>query len=165
MILSIGSLACSDGESNRSAVKNDGKISWKNIEEAAEVARLQNKKLFVYVHTDWCSWCRRMEEETFSNDAVAEYMNDKFIPVSLDAESQRRVTFNGQRMTEQAVAAEFGVEGFPTHIFLTSDGEPIRIAPGYLPPDRFIDVLSFIAEDHYRYMNWEEYRNRKVDNS
>ncbi len=159
-VVSLGFLACVQTESDAAATRDEGKISWKNIEQAAETAGNQNKKIFVYVHTDWCTWCKRMEEETFSNNDVAEYMNDKFMPVALDAESQKQVKFNGQQMTEQDVASMFGVEGFPTHIFLNSNGEPITIAPGYMPPDRFIKVLSFIAEDHYKHTEWEEYVNQ-----
>jgi thioredoxin-related protein len=158
----IGFTAC--GENNNAAQsvkKGDGKIAWQNIETGIESARLQEKKLFVYVYTDWCSWCRRMEDEVFSNDRVAEYMNDKYIPVALDAESQQQVRFDGRNVTEQQVASMLGVEGFPTSIFMSPAGEPITVAPGYLPPDRFINVLSYIADDHYRHTEWEEYMDRQ----
>lgn len=155
-------IACDRSDTGTPLSKGDGKISWKNFEQAAEIAAHDNKKLFVYVHTDWCSWCRKMENETFSDDAVAEYLNNNYIPVSIDAESQQRILFNGQRMTEEEVASALGVEGYPTNIFLSSDGDPITVAPGYLPPDRFMKVLSYIAEDYYTHMEWDEYANRSA---
>ncbi len=156
-IVSSGFIACGQSDSNATTNKGNDLIPWTNIQDGAEQALNENKKLYVYVYTDWCSWCKRMEEETFADESVANYMNDKYVPVSLDAESQKQVRFNGQRMSEQDVASTLGAEGFPTHVFLTSDGEPVTIAPGYLPPERFINVLSFIAEDHYKNMDWEEY--------
>lgn len=153
--------ACHRQESGTVAIKGAGKIAWEDVETAAQTAQLQNKKLFIYVHTDWCSWCRKMEEETFTSDDIAQYLNDKYIAVHLDAESQQQVEFNGQRVSEQDLASTLGAQGYPSNIFLTSNGETITIAPGYMPPDRFIKVLSFIAEDYYKQMNWDEYTEQK----
>lgn len=159
--VTFGLTACGETESDARALNSNSKISWKDIEEATKTAGEQDRKLFVYVHTDWCSWCKKMEDETFADDAVAEYMNRNFEPVEIDAESQRQVTFNGRQMTEQEVASTLGVEGFPTHVFMNSAGEPITVAPGYMPPERFIHVLSYIAEDYYQHTDWEEYLNQQ----
>jgi len=163
-IISFTFLACGEGESDvyTSTTTGDGNIAWANIQEGIEKAQSENKKLLVYVHTDWCSWCKRMEEETFADESVAAYMNDNFVPVTLDAESEKIVRYNGQEMSEEQVAQSLGVEGFPTHIFLTSNGEPLTIMPGYMPPDRFINVLSFIAEDHYLDTEWEDYLEQQA---
>ncbi len=156
-LVSFVFIACGQSETDAASNKSNSKISWTNIQDGAEKALNDDKMIFVYVHTDWCSWCKKMEEETFSDEAIVNYMNDKFVPVSLDAESQKQVRFNGQQMSEQEVASTLGAEGFPTHVFLTSEGQPVTVAPGYLPPERFINVLSFIAEDHYKNMDWEDY--------
>lgn len=161
LIATLGMIACQEDETGATALKADGKIGWKDVETAAKTAQSQDKKLFVYIHTDWCSWCRKMEEETFSSDDVAEYLNDKFIPVHLDAESQHQVIFNGQQISKQDLAVALGAQGYPSNIFLTSNGETITIAPGYMPPDRFLKVLSFIAEDHYEHTKWEEYSKQE----
>ncbi len=157
LIAVLGFIACHEDERESTALQAESKIAWKDVETAANTALSDNKKLFVYVHTDWCSWCRKMEQETFSSDNVSEYLNDKFVPVHLDAESQNQVVFNGQRMSEQDLAATLGAQGYPSNIFLTSNGETITIAPGYLPPDRFLKVLSFIADEYYKNMNWDDY--------
>lgn len=163
MFLFLGFSACDRSDSpHMGALKNDGKVAWRHISEGLRDAAENNKKLFVYVYTDWCSWCKRMEREVFSSDTIAEYMNTNYIPVALDAESSRKVTFGGREMTEQQLASELGADGFPTHIFLNASGERITMVRGYMPADRFIHVLSFIAEDHYRYVDWEEYLEKQA---
>ena len=49
------------------------------------------------VYTDWCGWCKRMDATTFENPAIAKYMSENFYCVKFNAESQKEVTFKGQK--------------------------------------------------------------------
>jgi len=49
---------------------------------------------------------------------------------------------------------------FASNIFLTCVNVLLgsaTLVPGYLPEKKFIDLLTFIGEDRYQTMNWEEY--------
>jgi thioredoxin-related protein len=150
-----------EGSSGGSAKKGDGKIAWQKVDAGMQYSRSNNKKLFMYVYTDWCSYCKKMENEVFSDDKVAAYLNENFTPVAIDAESRTRIRFGSDEMTEQEYAAMLGVQGFPTHVFMTADGEPITLAPGYIPAENFLKVLSYIAEDHYLHMSWDAFLTRE----
>ncbi|MDZ7847568.1 MAG: thioredoxin family protein [Owenweeksia sp.] len=44
----------------------DEKIEWMSIEEAIEASKEEPRKLIIDVYTDWCGWCKRMDQTTFS---------------------------------------------------------------------------------------------------
>ena len=138
-------------------------LKWRSFNAGIAEAKKSNKKILVDVYTDWCGWCKRMDKEVYSDPAVAKYLTDRFITVKLDAESNAILTYSNQSMTETDLAQGFGVSGYPTTIFLQSNGEAITLLPGYLPVEKFIDVLKFIGEDHYRTMKFDEYLTTQKD--
>ena len=56
--------------------------------DAFETARQQNKLVLISVGYTSCHWCTVMEEETFSNDTVARFMNNNFITIKVDREER-----------------------------------------------------------------------------
>ena len=55
-------------------------------EAARKLSQETNKPLFVDFYTDWSSWCKVMDKKTFSDEAVANYMNENFVCLKIDAE-------------------------------------------------------------------------------
>lgn len=103
-----------------------------DLNAATEAAAEKNTLVFVEFYTDWCSWCRRLESETLTNREVKEELS-KFVAIRLDAEKEGA-----------SAARQFGVESFPTMIFLDPTGEEVERITGYLPPDKFIDEVRRI---------------------
>ena len=50
-------------------------LPWKeNLDEALKTAQLENKTVLVnFTGSDWCVWCKRLNEEVFSKPEFAEY--------------------------------------------------------------------------------------------
>lgn len=69
------------------------KVRWYSWDEAVKANTLKKKKIFIDVYTDWCGWCKTMDRETFSNDDVANYLNENFYPVKLNAEQKEDIYF------------------------------------------------------------------------
>ena len=109
------------------------------------------------MYTDWCGWCKRMERDTYSNDSVSNYLAKQFVLVKLNAESDATVHYKGKAYSELAMARGFGVNGYPTIIFLEPNGKHITSLPGYVGPDKFLTIVTYIGNDHYKNMTWEEY--------
>jgi len=141
--------------------EDKSKLQWYSFEKGLAEAKKTNKKVLVDVYTNWCSWCKRMDAETYSNSGVATYLKEKYVVVKLNAESAVKQTYQGKQFTEQELASQFGVTGYPTTLFFTSDGVAITAVPGYAPADDFKTVLSFIAEDHYLNTKFEDYARAK----
>ena len=52
------------------AQDNAQKIKWMTFEEAVKLNETTPKKIFIDVYTDWCGWCKRMDQTTFRNEEV-----------------------------------------------------------------------------------------------
>lgn len=132
-------------------------IVWKSFDEGVSLARTSNKKVLVDVYTDWCSWCKKMDSEVYTDADVIKLMDANFVAVKLNAESSKPVTFRGNSLTEAAFARELGVTGYPTILFFDPNANPITDLPGYSPAQRFALILKYIAEDHYKSTSFQEY--------
>lgn len=138
---------CVNSQSNNSQQDNSqpnnpdsGKITLKGLKfytelpPVLEAAKAQNKPIFVYVRSETCGWCKKFEEETFTNQSVIKILNEKFILVSIDVYKQKNETRN------------FRVRGTPTEIFLDSNGTEIKRIPGYVETEIFLDAITEIAK-------------------
>lgn len=79
-------------------------------------AKSQNKPIFIDFYTTWCAPCKWMDKDVFELDQVAELFNKNFINLKVDAEKGEGPT----------LAAQFGVVGFPTLIYLDSNGDVVE---------------------------------------
>jgi thioredoxin-related protein len=138
----------------------ESSISWHSFDEALTIAKRDNKKVLLDVYTDWCGWCKKMDSEVYTDKSVITALTASFVAVKLNAESSKPLTYQGRSFTEQSFAAGAGVTGYPATIFLDAGLAPITLVPGYIPADRFLPILKYIGEDHYRSISFEEYQQR-----
>ena len=135
-----------------------GPVAWRGWNDGLAAAASAGRPVIVDVVTDWCGWCRRMDRDVYARGEIGDYLNRHFIMVRLNAESGERVTYAGRTLTARSLAGGFQVTGYPTTIFLKSDGTHLVNVPGYLPPDRFMKLVRFIGDGHMdRGESWEEY--------
>jgi len=76
-------------------------ITWLSIEEAIKLNKETPKPIMIDVYTDWCKWCKVMDESTFQDPAMIEYVNQHFYAVKLDAEQKETITLNGNSYAYQ----------------------------------------------------------------
>lgn len=126
-----------------------------------EKAKTTGKKILVDVYTDWCSWCKKMDANTYSDAVVSDYLNKNYVIIKLNAEANEQITYQGQKISPAEFAQGMGVTGYPATLFLMSDGKPITLLPGYAEPKMFIHVLSYIGENHYEKKKFDQYLSEK----
>ncbi len=104
--------------------------------EAFEKAKTEDKPVFLSVGYSSCYWCHVMEREVFSNEKIAEYMNEHFICIKVDREERPDVDdlYMTSLIVYQQAAGSGNGGGWPLSIFLDNDGNPIAGAT-YLPPE------------------------------
>lgn len=132
-------------------------VKWMSFDSALITAKKLDKKIIVGVYTTWCGWCKRMDKEVFNDQRISGYLNENYVTVKLNAESNTKVTYKGKTGTEQTLARSFGVTGYPTTLFFEADGQLITSLSGYFSADKFLPILKFLGEDYFKSMNWEEY--------
>ena len=127
------------------------------LEKAIQLATETNKKVLIDVYTDWCGYCRKMANEVYPTKAVQDAIEEYFIYVRLDAESSERVNYNGHNLSKQQLAAEFGVTGFPTTVFLSEDGSPLGSQPGFMEAAMFSKLLVYVGSDAYTHTPFDQF--------
>ncbi len=132
-------------------------IEWYSMEEAQQLAEEQDKKVLVYAEASWCGYCKKMEKEVFPREEVVQAMDKFFLPVKLDIESSEKLVFNGSEMTGSQFARRHRVSGTPTFFFIDKEGEILGAQPGYLPPDVFEKLLTYVGSDAYNRVKFDDY--------
>lgn len=136
-------------------------VAWQSWNEGFGRTTKGGKPVLVDVYTDWCGWCKRMDRDVYARADVSQYLNDNFVSIKLNAESNQTAMLDGKSLSARALAAKFGVSGYPTTIFMRGDGEHLVNVPGYLPADRFLLLLRYIGEGHMdKGVAWEEFSKR-----
>lgn len=122
------------------------------LADALEKAKTEGKLVFIDAYTTWCGPCRLMSDKTFPDSAVGAYFNARFVNLKLDTEKGEG----------PALAKKYGVEYFPTLLFINAKGELVHKAVGYHNPEDFLR-LGKKAADPSSNMLALETRLRKGD--
>jgi len=88
--------------------------------EALAKAKLLDRPIFLSIGYAACHWCHVMERESFENEALASYLNARFIPIKVDREERPDL----DQVYMAAVQAMTGSGGWPMSVFLTPAGQP-----------------------------------------
>lgn len=106
-----------------------GRVDWlTDFNLAMEEAAVTRKPVLLSFYTTWCSWCRKLEGNTFQSKSFVEFSNHVVT-----------VRINGD--DERGLAAMYKVSGYPTTILLTRQGRSLIRVNGYKPPDQFMQYM------------------------
>ncbi|MDR1951304.1 MAG: DUF255 domain-containing protein [Bacteroidales bacterium] len=153
-------------------------IQWFSFEDAlllnAERAALglPTKKIFIDVYTDWCGWCKRMDQTTMQHPIIADMLNTEWIPVKLDAERKDTVIINdqvfvhenpGTRSPHQLTQVLMqGQRGYPSIVLIDETGRPIQVLPGYKTAPQLEMMLRYFSSNAHKTTDWEEFQKMFV---
>ena len=96
-------------------------VNWRPWgDEAFAEARALGRPVFLSVGYATCHWCHVMEQESFEDPAIAQLLNEKFVPVKVDREERPEV----DAIYMQAVQMLTQHGGWPMSVFLTPEAKP-----------------------------------------
>jgi thioredoxin-related protein len=133
----------------------------------------QGKRLALLWDQRGCPYCKEMHRVNFADPAVNAYIRDRFNILQLDMNGSREVTdFDGQVLSEKALAKKNGVIGTPTIQFLpaalgAADGksgraEEVARMPGYFQPGLFEGMFAFVYERGYERGTFRQYMQQRA---
>jgi thioredoxin-related protein len=106
-------------------------LNWlKDFKEAAALAKKEGKNLLAQVSTEWCPYCKYIEEHVVDNN-VAKKMSE-YVLVYVD----------GDKNSSQPIMERYKVRGFPTFILFDSNSKEIRRFNDASSPDEFLAYLK-----------------------
>ena len=126
--------------------KDSPLVNWTDIEQAQALTKENPKNVFIDFTAKWCGWCKVMDKKTFSDPAVAKYMNENYYSVKMDFDSDKIFNYLGKEYTAKQLAKKYGVTGLPTMLLASSDfGNVIQIV-GFQKAGPFMKKLKQFNE-------------------
>ena len=89
-------------------------------DEAFDLAKKENKPIFLSIGYSTCHWCHVMEKESFEDSIVAKEMNKTFVNIKVDREEMPEV----DHLYMSVCQAMTGHGGWPLTIVMTPNKEP-----------------------------------------
>lgn len=112
---------------NREIKFNPG--DWKT---QLKTAKEENKIIFFDAYTTWCGPCKVMAKDVFTNDEVADLFNDKFVNAKFDMEKGEGI----------ALKDKYGINAYPTYLFIDGDGVLVHKIVGSMSSDEFLEEAN-----------------------
>src|SRR5262245_54838252 len=91
-------------------------VEWRSdYNTARREAASKNRPLVIDFGTENCFWCKKLDAITFKDPTVISLMNEKFIPLKVDAEREAPLT------------SALHIESYPTLVFATAEGKILEM--------------------------------------
>ena len=106
--------------------------------EAFELARREDKPVFLSIGYSTCHWCHVMAHESFEKQEIADILNRYFVSVKVDREERPDI----DSVYMEVCQAFTGRGGWPMSIFMTAEQKPF-FAGTYFPPESNRSMIGF----------------------
>jgi len=107
-------------------------FSSTNFEEVKQQARANNRPYFAYFTASWCMPCRMMDETTWQDPNLAEYIDKNYYAAKIDVDN-----FDGYAYKE-----EFKVVAYPTIMLFQPDGTFMKRIEGSIAGSKLLAYLE-----------------------
>lgn len=149
-------------------------IKWMSMNEALAAQKQAPKKILMDAYTTWCGPCKLMDQKTFTNKDVINYVNKHFYAVKFNAEGTEEVMYKNfnytnpnfdparkGRNSQHFFADALKVTGYPSLVFFDEQSEVIAPIVGYRTPVQLEIFLKMIGNNEYKKLTsaeaWQKY--------
>lgn len=155
LLISLSGVSAQDG------------IRWMTWDEVVVASKAEERKIFVDLYTEWCSWCKKMDAKTLSKPHIVDFINNNYYAVKFDAQHKEDIELNGRTYSfvrngrnsfnELAIELTKGKLSFPTIVFLDPSMDVIQPIPGFQDANNFEKIMTYFAGDFHISTPWREY--------
>lgn len=114
-----------------------------NLDEALAAAKANGQYIYVcFSGSDWCGWCKRLEQEVLSKPEFKTALNGKFQLVYIDNPQNKEVLSDRAKVENPKLVKKYEVRGYPSALILSPEGEQIG-RTGYKKggPEKYAEML------------------------
>ncbi len=98
------------------------------FQEALKMAKEEKKTVFIDFYTTWCGPCKQMSRTVFTQKEIGDYFNKHFISLKCNAEEKEG----------RELAQKYGVEAYPTFVFIDDEGKICYRFAGAMSAENFL---------------------------
>ncbi|MEL7363334.1 MAG: thioredoxin fold domain-containing protein [Bacteroidota bacterium] len=136
-------------------------INWVTFSEASQTAPQEGDFILLAGYATWCGWCDKIDQDVYGDETVQAYMNEHFQSVRVNTESRAVLEFADATVMEAQLAADLGMRGTPTTVFMKADGSQHWVLPGYREAPEFMLALRYFAEGAYENESFGDFVTRE----
>ena len=140
------------------------KESFLEIADDVDDASEAGKHVLLFFELNGCPYCDRMLEESFEAEPLSSYIQANFDTIAINIQGDREIAFNDEiTVSEKELGEILKVYSTPALLFLDADNKTIVRVNGYRAPERFRQVLEFVATRSYQTTTLPDYLQAKLD--
>jgi len=124
-------------------------LKWYSWEEGYKLAQNEGKIMIVDAYTDWCHWCKVMDEKTYSQKGVINLIETDFVAIKLNPEKAGTYTYSGANYSGKELIKALSdnkFSGYPTTFFVFPNKSVSYMEIGYLEATVFEGKLKKYAD-------------------
>lgn len=111
-----------------------GKPNWLyTVNAGFKLAKAEKKYIVADFYTDWCGWCKVLDQQTLHNAEVEQYLARNAVCIKVDSEDGAEGT---------ALSEKFGIHSWPTVIIFDPNGKPLSKIGQFVMPPEFLGALK-----------------------
>jgi thioredoxin-related protein len=140
------------------------KESFLEIADDVDEASEAGKHVLLFFELNGCPYCDRMLRESFETDPVSSYIQANFDVIAINIQGDREIAFNEEiSVSEKKLGEMLKVFSTPALVFLDENNSTIARVNGYRAPQRFQQVLEYVATQAYRNTTLAEHLQAKLE--
>lgn len=102
-----------------------------DLEAAIEEAQKQDRPILVDVYSDWCAACFELDQNTWPDESIRDYIQKNYIAIRIDMDKIR-----------PDLAKRYQIIGYPTILVLNTEGREMKRALGYRGPQEMLQFIN-----------------------
>lgn len=151
------------GQTEGSGGQWEDGIKWSLATTTQEEIAASGKPVYLFVTTDWCTFCKKMKAQTFSDAKVQGLLNELFYAIMINPEKPGMANFTGEELSYADLAKKLGVNGYPANFFFDSEGKLVGGQPGYIDSETFANIAEYVGDGHYKNTTFAKFEKLPAD--